>query len=370
MKTNTEEKQKGIVLVMVAVVLFVIVGFVALGVDAGALFSARTSAQSVADAAALAGAFTFINNPKAPQPSTANNHALQVALNNDVMGEPVTADDVTVTTDVNNRRVTVVINSTQPTYFARVLGSATADISVTGTAEASEDSRGGCCTRPWFLPNTIAAPGDICDAECDPAQVLINPATMEVTDFGKSLIGTQMTIKPQTPSSALNPGQFYIIDLPDSMGGNDYRMNIKYGAGLEVECLDNYSVQTGNLVGPTFQGVDDLIGDPPRFEYAGTSEDPARYSRVSDGAIFDMAEGVIVAPIWTSCGMAGFCPDATLMGTTPVVQMIGWSVLFLEGIQGPNLKARLVNVTSCGPGTNTTEGSSALTLPLRLVRVP
>ena len=50
MKESTPDKQKGYVLVVVAITLIILVGFVALGVDTGALYSARTSAQEVADA--------------------------------------------------------------------------------------------------------------------------------------------------------------------------------------------------------------------------------------------------------------------------------------------------------------------------------
>ena len=107
MKTRTREtrkKQEGFVLIVVAAILVALIGFVALGVDVGALYSARTSAQEIADAAALAGAFTFVNNPTAPQPATASDHALLVALNNSVMGAPITAGDVTIAVDVANRK--------------------------------------------------------------------------------------------------------------------------------------------------------------------------------------------------------------------------------------------------------------------------
>jgi Flp pilus assembly protein TadG len=368
MKTNAVKRQEGFVMVMVALVLIILVGFVALGVDTGALYSARTSAQAVADAAALAGAFTFVNNPSSPQPATATNHALQVAVNNTVMGKAVVAADVTVTVDVNNDRVTVALQSQQPTYFARVFFGSTATINVTATAEAGETSPGGCCTRPWYLPNTIFSDDPICTSRCDTSQILINPTTMEVTDFGEDMIGEQLVVKPNNPENSLSPGQFYLMDLPDSSGGNDYRMNIVYGAGIDVQCLDLYSVLTGNMVGPTTQGVDSLIGDPPRFEWAGTETNPAQYRRISDSAIFDMADNVIISPIWDACTLTDFCPDAKLNGTTPTVRMIGWAVLFLEGVQGPNVEARLINVTSCGPGTSTEGGSTTLTLPLRLVR--
>src|SRR3989454_12350746 len=105
MNTNTSKKQEGFVLVLVAVVLVALIGFLALAVDVGVLYSARTSAQEVADAASLAGAFTFINDTKSPQPQTASNNALQVALNNSILGQPVTAADVNVNADTADRRV-------------------------------------------------------------------------------------------------------------------------------------------------------------------------------------------------------------------------------------------------------------------------
>ena len=64
MNMNTSKKQEGFVIAVLAIVLLALVGFLALAVDIGVLYSARTSAQGVADAAALAGAFTFINDTK------------------------------------------------------------------------------------------------------------------------------------------------------------------------------------------------------------------------------------------------------------------------------------------------------------------
>src|SRR5262249_23380496 len=152
---------------------------------------ARTSAQSVADAAALAGAFTFINNPTAVQPDTAQNHALQVALNNKILGTPVTAADVTVTVDVANRRVTVDMANTQNTYFAQVLGVGTAQISTEGIAEAAKYSTGGICVKPWFIPNSMFGTGGRCPA-CAANQVLISGG--EVTAFAQSQFGQEFIL--------------------------------------------------------------------------------------------------------------------------------------------------------------------------------
>src|SRR6266699_4323045 len=107
MNMNTSKKQKGFVLVVLAFLLVALIGFLALADDIGVLYGARTSAQGVADAAALAGAFTFINDTQSPQPQTASDNALQVAINNSLLGQPVAAGDVNVNVDLGHRRVTV-----------------------------------------------------------------------------------------------------------------------------------------------------------------------------------------------------------------------------------------------------------------------
>jgi Flp pilus assembly protein TadG len=370
MTTRNSEQEKGFVMVMVALTLVILIGFVALGVDSGVLYSARTAAQEAADAAALAGAFTFINNPTGSQPSTATNFATQIALNNKILGKAITAGDVNVSVDTVNKRVTVIINSTQTTYFAKALGAGSAAIGVTSIAEAADESSGTCCTRPWFIPNTVYATTDICTAKCDASQPLIDPVTKEVTAYATAKIGQEFLLKPQSPDAALSPSEFYLIDLPDAdgktSGGASYKDNIVHGAPAASACLNSYSVLTGNMVGPTKSGVTDLVGNPPNYTWTS----PGHYTRVSDGKVFDMAPNVVVSPIWDVCSLTSFCPDGKMSGTTPTLQIIGFAVLFVDGVQGPGVNARLINVSSCGPGAGTDEeGSSTLTLPLRLIRI-
>src|SRR5688572_7944577 len=122
MKEQSRNKDEGFVVIVVAIVLFVMVGFVALGVDVGVLYSARTSAQEVADAAALAGAASFVLQATAPQPATATAFATNFAMQNTIMGQAISAGDVAVNVDVPNQLVTVSVTSNQNTYFAKVLG--------------------------------------------------------------------------------------------------------------------------------------------------------------------------------------------------------------------------------------------------------
>src|SRR5437762_12201376 len=107
-----EDEEGGYVLVTVAILLFVLVAFMALAIDTRVLLGARASSQRAADAAALAGAYTFLVNPTSVQPGTAILHAKQTAINNKVLGTSIADAQVDVqVVDVapNPRRVTVTI---------------------------------------------------------------------------------------------------------------------------------------------------------------------------------------------------------------------------------------------------------------------
>ena len=378
MKESTPDKQKGYVLVVVAITLIILVGFVALGVDTGALYSARTSAQEVADAAALAGAFTYIKDPENASPATlATNDALEVALNNTIMGRAIAAADVTITPDVANRRVTVDVTSSQPTYFAKAIWGNNATINVTATAEAAKNSTGSGCVRPWFIPNTLFATSGACAACSAKTELLVDAATGTITDFAKQKVkatgdAAKFTLKPQSPQNAIAPGQFYAIDIPNDLTGDDYENNISTCTNGLIRCHHTYSVLTGNKVGPTKHGVEDLIGDPPLFSW----DSPGKYLRESDGKYFDIAPNVIIAPIWDPCSLTGFCPDADFPnGTMVELKVVGFAIIFLDGIQGDDVKAHLLSVSACGvegggPSDDDNVGGTVLSIPLRLVRVP
>ena len=310
-----KQNEEGYVLVTVAALLVVFLGFAALGVDVGVLYSSRTAAQSAADAAALAGAFTFLVNPFAPQPATAYEHAMSVALENKVLTTPITEPEVLVNVDVGNRRVIVDIDRNESTYFARALGVTDADIGVRAVAEASAQAAGAFCAKPFFVPHTISSdPGlSSCEA-CDAGQVLISNG--EVTEFARSKFGLPFTIKPQRPAGALEPGQFYAIQLGDSVGAADYRNNIATCSDQLLRCQTPYPVQTGNMVGPTVQGIADLLGASPDV-YVDVGE----YRR-PDGTIGDTSQQLIVAPLWDECNYAGFCPTNELPDSGANVHII------------------------------------------------
>ena len=113
---SKQRKQEGYTLVVIAALITVFLGFTALSVDVGMLYSARASAQKAADAAALAGAFVFITHPDLTESTTPKQsdvikaQAIQTAATNKMFGAPISVATSDVTVDLTNRRVTVQVN--------------------------------------------------------------------------------------------------------------------------------------------------------------------------------------------------------------------------------------------------------------------
>lgn len=364
---NRQDSQSGYVVVTVAMLLVVFLGFGALAVDIGVLFSARTAAQAAADAGAMAGAFTFVTNSTAPQPSTAYDHAMSTALSNDILVQSITAPEVTVNVDVGNRRVTVDINRTQGTFFARALGVDSADIGVRAIAEASPNALAAFCAKPWFIPNTIVADpsNSPCEA-CTAGEVLLD-GNGNVTAFGQSRIGLQFTIKPGNPQSALGPGQFYAIRMGNSTGGADYRDNISTCSPEVLSCQAVYGAEPGNMIGPTIQGVNALTGSPPDT-YLNL------YEYLTSSGMSSTSRSLIVAPIWDVCSLPGFCPTNSFPdgGANVQIPVKGFALIFIDGVQANDVMAHLVGISGCG-STGPPLGSEVTgpySVPVRLVRLP
>ena len=360
------DNERGYVIVTTALLLVVILGFGALAIDVGLLYSACTSAQRAADAAALAGAFTFVANPSAPQPSTAYDHAMSTALSNNILSTPLTAPEVTVNIDVANQRATVDIARAEGTFFARALGRDSADIAVRAVAETSIDAVATFCAKPWFVPNTVVSNQSACDA-CAAGEVLVDAGV--VTAYGEAQIGMSFSVKPQNPQQAMQPGQFYALRMGDSAGGNDYRTNIATCPADVLTCQQTYGLEPGNMIGPTIQGVNDLTGTPPDvFVSMGQYQD-------SQGYISNTSQSLIIAPLWDTCNTAGFCPDNRLPdgGATAQITVVGFALLFIDGVHGNNVMAHLLGVFGCGSITGPplgTEETGPYSVLVRLVRLP
>ena len=142
-------EEHGATLALVALGIFVLLGMVALVVDVGMLLGRRTESQRVADAAALAGAASFITAPDDPDRPRA--WALEYARQNNVGDQNTYVDsiqDIDVIMDEFKVRVrvhnTAARGSAIRTIFARVLGWDSVDVATVAAAEAVSAGYGVC----------------------------------------------------------------------------------------------------------------------------------------------------------------------------------------------------------------------------------
>jgi hypothetical protein len=386
MVMNRGKRQDGYVIVVVAALLVVLLGFAAMAVDLGMLYSARTSMQRAADAAALAGAYSFISEPLATQPTTAEDRARSTAYQNGVFGAPIQAGEVTVAVNTTLKRVTVNINRNENTFFAKALNWTLASLAVEAIAEADAVTC-STCVKPWFIPNSILSGLPPCEAG---GQVLIDPSTRQVTGWAQGLInsGYQFTIKPGNPQNAAGPGEFFCIRLGDSSGGSDYETNIITCTPNPIICGNWYGVEPGNMIGPTAHGVGELVsalGTTTADRWVGV--DVYRYPDTTTGPT---SKQLIVAPIWNSADTSIIDCDTTSShynnlqgGATTVIQVLGFALLFLEGTGGSGFACeptttscgntdvivRLINISGCGFGGGVApDECGPLGYPLRLIR--
>jgi Flp pilus assembly protein TadG len=185
--TAGRNRESGLVITLVAVVLLFVVGAMAvLAIDVATFYTARSEAQSAAESAALSAARALANSGMTSNPADtdlaadaeriAANLALQVATNNEVGGRDlqgavncsnevcVTFNDGDPTFGTNPRATVTVTRSDLPTFFARIWGKNLVTVQASAVAEAYNPSGvnvavGGAipvaptCVKPWVLPN-------------------------------------------------------------------------------------------------------------------------------------------------------------------------------------------------------------------------
>jgi len=412
------QKQRGISLLLVAAALVVLAGMAALAIDLSMLYVGRGEAQRAADAAALAGAKKFVESgyisgfiPQSAAEDQARLEAITVAAQNNVNNQAaqVLPEDVTFgcgmvnPTGGNppciNPTITVAVQRTVaranpvPTVFARLLGIAQAEVSAVATAEVYRPQPGQVplvgtrCMKPWILPNCDPLHTTPTNPNCDVAYY-VDPTTGDVVypqPVGQGgVIGASFILKAGNPSQSPAPGQFYPIFVPPGSesaicpecagsggggpGAATYRQNIACCNTNEWVCGEQVAVdeQTGDMVGPTNQGVTCLInqlnpncpGNPANcgqdfltapntnpFLITGGTNNPNPDLR---GQTISTSPSLVTVPLY-----AGYPLAPGESGPIPAVTIIGFMQLFLEKVGPPQstVTAHILNISGCGAST-------------------
>lgn len=285
--------------------VFVGLGFMAflaattLAIDVGMFMTARAQAQNSADAGALAGATALIMDDYDDR--STNSPVVQNALvasgENQVIHADVDIDPGDVTfplgpTGLNNRvRVRVFRTGARGNPLATLVGGFfgvnSANMEAMATAEASP-TNAQTCVKPFTIPDKWEEhqtppwdPDDTFDVVDKKGNPLPNP---DVYRPGSPRVGgtsydwqydrgEYMMIRAGT-GNEINPSFYFSWEMPGGHGGDWYRENI---AGCNTTIMhpgELMNPEPGNMVGPTSQGIDDLIAKDPYAYWDDVNDKP------------------------------------------------------------------------------------------------
>lgn len=391
--------ERGGTLALVAVSMLALLAAAALAVDLAMGLAARAEAQRIADAAALAGGSAFLEfEPNAAQPE-ALDRAYRYALLHTIRGGAVDSSEVTVQVLPNERKVRVGIEREGlPTWFARTFGVDELDVGAVAAAEAAQ-AGAARCLKPFAIPDVwedadddsdfdnVWDAGEEWDYNPDDGDWYEpydghNGATASGygsdhrTDVAQDW-GRQIEIKQSDPNSEFNmsPGIFLPWRLPvdpdqpdcesggggsQDAGGATFRRNICSCNNSPVTLGTEYELEPGNMIGPTFQGVDELIDKDPNAFW-----DPSLNGGTGGVNSPDYGAGLASPRV---VKVALFDPRQITGSGMQTIVFNNFALLFLEGqanSQAPVVGRFMYFVG--GEDSDLTEDTGSLVLYLRLV---
>jgi Flp pilus assembly protein TadG len=280
--------ERGMSFVFVGIGFLAFVAATTLAIDVGMFMTARSQAQTAADAGALAGAtalvFDDFDDRSAGGPAVLS--AVNTALFNGVMLSSVAVGPADVlfplapSGEANRVRVNVFRtggrNNPVPTLIGPVFGVPTVDINATATAEASP-ANAMTCVKPFTIPdrwteNTNPA-WDVDDTyERYDNKLKVIPMADEYHPPGTAGYvgydperdkGLPLMIRAGTGSN-IEPTMYFSWKMPgDDIGADFYNNNIRHCNTSVIGFGFLMTQEPGNMNGPTISGVEDLINQDP-----------------------------------------------------------------------------------------------------------
>jgi hypothetical protein len=268
--------------------------------DVAVLYYNWSTLRKAVDAAALAGAAYLPNNP-----SSATSTAQTYATLNGVQA----TDTVSVAVSGDDKSVTMSAKRTVPFYFGQIVGLKSTPVSVTATAEIE----------------SVGAARNLIPLGFDPPSP---PTQYQMYTFKNSQVG---------------PGNWGALALGGN-GGSTYRTNLENGYQGTVNVGDWISTETGQITGPTSQGIGDRMT-------AGVATDPSlpAGATISSSTSYSLSDArAVEVPIVNWGNING----------KSQVQVLGFAMMWLVSTDGKSVNAEFIqqvaadntpnpNVTTC-----------------------
>jgi hypothetical protein len=373
--------ERGMSLVFVCVSFMALLSATTLAIDVGMFMNARSQAQNAADAGALAGAVALAYNSYTDR--TSSGPAVQGAINtakaNQVEGSSVAIDapDVTFPNDAAGlpNRVAVQVfrtnarNNAVSTLMGGIFGIQKVDVAATATAEVSP-ANAETCVKPFTIPDKWIEkqdgawdPDDTFDLEDGSGKPLPNPDIYIPADqpgyTGYNADrdrGTLLTLKANN-GSKVSPSFYNPWALPGNSGASDYRDDISGCNTAVIPIGDPMTPEPGNMVGPTAQGMRDLVDKDPN----------ARWDQgclcVKDSA-FAKSPRVVIIPLYDPV----FYANGKQNGRNAALKIANYLGFFLEKMNGNEVEGRITPVAGVFKGGAGPAPAGAFPKVIRLVK--
>ncbi len=427
--------ERGAILIQVAVAMLGLLAFSAFSIDYGILWMSRRQAQNSADAGALAGAIAlaFDDPTDFSDTGAAKQSAHAAVLVNRVFG---VAPDNNVSTDITfygpalaaqcpdgdtaatcvrvDVHRTVARGNPLPTFFARLSGVMSQDISATATAKVTSGTNVSCM-RPfavldkwdefepghelphdydvapnhidpdynpidssfdkydhpgmhvsvepdYYVPAVNCAPGD---NACTPV-----PGTgyRPFTEDGQTPVDYGREVEIHTGAQDQNSaGWFAPVQLhPGDSGANDYCARIKgCDPSLTNGIGETITTENGNMVGPTdhclWTDNDSLFSRDPTAHWVPPNTDPDWPNGAVLSDVYPPNQSPRIVPLPVIDPDEFFLTDPNGHTTLTIRNILGFFVERTESHGGHTVTVgRLINVPSDDIGGSTTSTSSFL----------
>lgn len=272
--------ERGAVMVVAAIMMVTLMASAAIVIDAGQLFLVKKRLQNAADSAALAGCFVLVNKQDTVLADVESLKYISANVSGEYQYSPVV--------DLDKNTFQVNLFQKVKHFFAPVIGIDSSTVSATATA-------GG---------NTVISITGVVPLGVVRQQFEFNkPYTLK---YGGG--------------EGYN-GNYGALALGGS-GGSNYRSNLMYGYKNEIKIGDTVAAETGNMAGPTSQGINYRIA----LDHSSISNLAPNSPRVVIVPVIDRLVGNGSNATATVVGFAAFYLESTDGNGAVTGSFLKWAV--------------------------------------------
>lgn len=395
-RVQQKSRQRGSSLFIVAGGMLALIGLLGLAIDLVALYLGRSEAQRAADAAALAGAEEFVSSgftvgavSQAAVQTMATNQAITVGQKNLVGGTVPSIPSGNVTFDFTHAGdplISVAVNATLPTFFMRIFGVNTANISASATAEAYNPAGSpvigpticASCLKPFLVPNCDPVHTSPPNPICPGMGYFLDPANNYSIAHPGPYASGGIDGEPWQLHSGAAPSQWYAIAFLGAQSKTAWQNNIKSCNTDAIVCGTILQTLNGKAVGPADQGIDGLIhatasgpnngqdtintsgGTLPYPMYAGSNNPLVTAGLIPAGTQIMQSDSLVTLPLYDGADTTGATP---LNPGGSQVKITGYLQMFIQDVihsaTDDMIDAIIIQVMSCGANAGGNCGAGA-----------